>query len=197
MEIRACLRCFNRTPPVSNESPATTRPAGISSSGSETIWIPTSRPREKCITCSGSKWLKFSAGWVNIVRVGGMEATMGSSGYPPSPLKCGRSGCARNGIRNGDIRRNDFAEWYRASSLRFTTRLHQFWPAQTDKAKDRGELTPSFAKIREAIDAELAAGGRLDGLRPRERNKRLSDRLIQRGYNSKELPHGGPPRVLQ
>jgi hypothetical protein len=87
------------------------------------------------------------------------------------------------------IRRNDFAEWYRASPLHITARLHQFWPAQTDKAKDRGELRPSFAKIQEAIDAELAAGGRIDGLRPRERNKRLSDRLIKRGYNSKELPH--------
>ena len=88
------------------------------------------------------------------------------------------------------IRRDDFAEWYRAWQLRTTARLNRR-PARTNTAKDRSDLTPSFAKIQEAIDAELAAGGRLDGLRPRERNPALSQ-LMHRGYKSKKLPTSEP-----
>jgi len=48
---------------------------------------------------------------------------------------------------------------------------------------------PSFSKIQSAIDAELAAGGRIGGLRPGERYRRIAERMIVMGYKQSEIPH--------
>jgi hypothetical protein len=47
----------------------------------------------------------------------------------------------------------------------------------------------SFFKIQSAIDAELAAGGRIIGLRPGERYRRIVERMILMGYKKSEIPH--------
>jgi hypothetical protein len=91
------------------------------------------------------------------------------------------------------IRREDLAKWYETSTLVVAADLNQFWPAL--KGRDEpldvrsNKMRRSFMKISEAVDAELADGGRLDGLRPGERRKRLTDRMIKLGLKSGEIPH--------
>ena len=49
-------------------------------------------------------------------------------------------------------------------------------------------MRPSFLKITNAFTAEVEAGGRLDELRPVERNARLSDRMKKMGLKDSEIP---------
>lgn len=66
--------------------------------------------------------------------------------------------------------------------------IHAKLLVQGSLATSRSRLNPSFAKIKEAVDAEVGDNGRIDGLRPSERNKRLADRMKRLGYRPEEIP---------
>jgi hypothetical protein len=68
-------------------------------------------------------------------------------------------------------------------------RLGSVQPDAAESKTSTKTLRPSFSKIQSAIDAELAAGGRIAGLRPGERYRRIAERMLLMGYKNSEIPH--------